>query len=50
VQLRAIYKRQFGGTTMQECAVKEVKSLTWAAPAYCDVRLGFEVTAYIYVR
>jgi pyrroloquinoline quinone biosynthesis protein A len=22
----------------------------WATPAYCDVRLGFEVTAYIYVR
>jgi pyrroloquinoline quinone biosynthesis protein A len=34
---------------MQECLVKE-KSLTWTAPAYCDVRLGFEVTAYIYVR
>ncbi|MBK9078685.1 MAG: pyrroloquinoline quinone precursor peptide PqqA [Hyphomicrobium sp.] len=35
---------------MQECAVKENKSLTWTQPAYCDVRLGFEVTAYIYVR
>jgi pyrroloquinoline quinone biosynthesis protein A len=35
---------------MQECAVKENKSLTWTEPAYCDVRLGFEVTAYIYVR
>jgi pyrroloquinoline quinone biosynthesis protein A len=23
---------------------------TWVAPAYCDVRLGFEVTAYVYVR
>lgn len=34
---------------MQECAVKE-KSLTWTSPSYCDVRLGFEVTAYIYVR
>jgi coenzyme PQQ precursor peptide PqqA len=22
----------------------------WVAPAYCDVRLGFEVTAYVYVR
>jgi pyrroloquinoline quinone biosynthesis protein A len=22
----------------------------WIAPAYCDVRLGFEVTAYVYVR
>jgi len=36
--------------TMQECAVKEIKTLTWTEPAYCDVRLGFEVTAYIYVR
>lgn len=35
---------------MQECAVVEKKTLTWTAPAYCDVRLGFEVTAYIYVR
>ncbi|MBL8883064.1 MAG: pyrroloquinoline quinone precursor peptide PqqA [Hyphomicrobium sp.] len=35
---------------MQECAVKEIKTLTWTEPAYCDVRLGFEVTAYIYVR
>ncbi len=34
---------------MQECSVKE-KTLTWTEPAYCDVRLGFEVTAYIYVR
>lgn len=23
---------------------------TWKAPEYCDVRLGFEVTAYVYVR
>ncbi len=22
----------------------------WLIPAYCDVRLGFEVTAYVYVR
>ncbi|MDH5358881.1 MAG: pyrroloquinoline quinone precursor peptide PqqA [Gammaproteobacteria bacterium] len=22
----------------------------WVDPAYCDVRLGFEVTAYVYVR
>jgi pyrroloquinoline quinone biosynthesis protein A len=22
----------------------------WVAPTYCDVRLGFEVTAYVYVR
>jgi len=23
---------------------------TWVVPQYCDVRLGFEVTAYVYVR
>ncbi|GEM_PF-3915744 len=28
-----------------ENAMKE-----WIDPAYCDVRLGFEVTAYVYVR
>lgn len=22
----------------------------WVRPAYCDLRLGFEVTAYVYVR
>ncbi|MDZ7735133.1 MAG: pyrroloquinoline quinone precursor peptide PqqA [Gammaproteobacteria bacterium] len=22
----------------------------WQDPAYCDLRLGFEVTAYVYVR
>lgn len=26
------------------------KTTTWVAPSYCDVRLGFEVTAYVYVR
>jgi len=30
----------FGGPTTRQ----------WVAPAYCDVRLGFEVTAYVYVR
>ncbi|MBI3629609.1 MAG: pyrroloquinoline quinone precursor peptide PqqA [Candidatus Rokubacteria bacterium] len=24
--------------------------MTWVEPAYCDLRLGFEVTAYVYVR
>ncbi|WP_219324335.1 pyrroloquinoline quinone precursor peptide PqqA [Methylovirgula sp. HY1] len=24
--------------------------MNWIAPEYCDVRLGFEVTAYVYVR
>ncbi|MBT4770135.1 MAG: pyrroloquinoline quinone precursor peptide PqqA [Rhodospirillaceae bacterium] len=22
----------------------------WVDPAFCDLRLGFEVTAYVYVR
>lgn len=26
------------------------KTKKWLTPAYCDVRLGFEVTAYVYVR
>ncbi|MFC5429706.1 MULTISPECIES: pyrroloquinoline quinone precursor peptide PqqA [Burkholderiaceae] len=24
--------------------------MTWENPAFCDIRLGFEVTAYVYVR
>jgi pyrroloquinoline quinone biosynthesis protein A len=28
---------------------KEI-SMKWVEPAYCDLRLGFEVTAYVYVR
>ncbi|MCA0441841.1 MAG: pyrroloquinoline quinone precursor peptide PqqA [Alicycliphilus sp.] len=24
--------------------------MTWHTPAYCEIRLGFEVTAYVYVR
>ncbi|MFA7306927.1 MAG: pyrroloquinoline quinone precursor peptide PqqA [Hyphomicrobium sp.] len=35
---------------MQESLLKEPETRTWVAPAYCDLRLGFEVTAYIYVR
>jgi pyrroloquinoline quinone biosynthesis protein A len=30
--------------TMEEAPMK------WVDPAYCDLRLGFEVTAYVYVR
>lgn len=29
---------------------KDVSTTQWVEPAYCDVRLGFEVTAYVYVR
>jgi coenzyme PQQ precursor peptide PqqA len=25
-------------------------AMNWIEPAYCDVRLGFEVTAYVFVR
>lgn len=28
---------------------KEI-AMQWITPAYCDIRLGFEVTAYVYVR
>jgi len=35
---------------MQDTLLKEVATRTWVTPAYCDVRLGFEVTAYVYVR
>ncbi len=28
----------------------EETSMTWETPAYCEIRLGFEVTAYVYVR
>lgn len=24
--------------------------MQWVDPAFCDIRLGFEVTAYVYVR
>lgn len=29
---------------------KEDLAMQWIDPAYCDIRLGFEVTAYVYVR
>ncbi|MFO1321101.1 MAG: pyrroloquinoline quinone precursor peptide PqqA [Burkholderiales bacterium] len=25
-------------------------AMQWSDPAFCDIRLGFEVTAYVYVR
>jgi coenzyme PQQ precursor peptide PqqA len=25
-------------------------TMHWTDPAFCDIRLGFEVTAYVYVR
>lgn len=35
---------------MDATLLNEVATRTWVEPAYCDVRLGFEVTAYVYVR
>jgi pyrroloquinoline quinone biosynthesis protein A len=32
------------------CGGGPVTTMQWVTPAYCDVRLGFEVTAYVYVR
>lgn len=26
------------------------QDMKWVEPTYCDLRLGFEVTAYVYVR
>lgn len=26
------------------------ETIMWNTPAYCEIRLGFEVTAYVYVR
>lgn len=37
--VRLLPKSNQGGIPMQ-----------WIDPAYCDIRLGFEVTAYVYVR
>jgi len=31
-------------------AGREEATMQWVDPAYCDLRLGFEVTAYVYVR
>lgn len=30
--------------------MKRSMNMAWETPAYCDIRLGFEVTAYVYVR
>jgi coenzyme PQQ precursor peptide PqqA len=29
---------------------KRSLNMQWIDPAFCDIRLGFEVTAYVYVR
>jgi pyrroloquinoline quinone biosynthesis protein A len=34
---------------LQPLHIKEY-DMQWIDPAYCDIRLGFEVTAYVYVR
>lgn len=30
--------------------MQKVQVATWTTPGWCDLRLGFEVTAYVYVR
>ncbi|WP_414691688.1 pyrroloquinoline quinone precursor peptide PqqA [Novimethylophilus sp.] len=38
------------GDNLPICNIlKEIK-MKWSEPDFCDVRLGFEVTAYVYVR
>ncbi|WP_391525613.1 pyrroloquinoline quinone precursor peptide PqqA [Denitromonas ohlonensis] len=37
------------GTAWGRAAIEETH-MTWETPAYCEIRLGFEVTAYVYVR
>ncbi len=32
------------------CVIKKETAMQWVKPAWCDLRLGFEVTAYVYVR
>ncbi|MBP6035400.1 MAG: pyrroloquinoline quinone precursor peptide PqqA [Azonexus sp.] len=34
---------------LQPLHIKEY-DMQWIDPAFCDIRLGFEVTAYVYVR
>ncbi|HNR60461.1 MULTISPECIES: pyrroloquinoline quinone precursor peptide PqqA [unclassified Thauera] len=35
---------------VQPPSFKRRHIMQWTDPAYCDIRLGFEVTAYVYVR
>ncbi len=35
---------------MRRRTAAKTTALKWTKPAYCDLRLGFEVTAYVYVR
>jgi coenzyme PQQ precursor peptide PqqA len=41
-------------TVSQTCRLSTTtigeNAMNWIEPAYCDVRLGFEVTAYVFVR
>jgi pyrroloquinoline quinone biosynthesis protein A len=40
-----------GGTPSCKCtSTGRSQTMQWIEPAYCDLRLGFEVTAYVYVR
>lgn len=50
--------RALGSAALSACSAaavprqrwKENVMRKWIDPSYCDIRLGFEVTAYVYVR
>jgi len=48
--LAAVVKRIL--TLVQHVAASSPRrcNMNWETPAYCEIRLGFEVTAYVYVR
>lgn len=39
-----------GGCPVFSTRLVKEASMQWIDPAYCDIRLGFEVTAYVHVR
>lgn len=39
-----------GRAPRANCSTKGETAMQWMTPAYCDIRLGFEVTAYVYTR
>lgn len=39
-----------GGARFPQPPTIEEFDMQWIDPAYADIRLGFEVTAYVYVR
>jgi len=43
-------QREHGIAAATTVAASKETIMKWVDPAYCDLRLGFEVTAYVYVR